>query len=55
MACKLYYKNGNQTVQVGTFPNRRKAEAFWGLVRPRLESKYGTTLEPIYVDIKGRG
>lgn len=55
MACKLYYKDGIQMIQVGTFPNRKKAEAFWGLVRPRLEAKVGAELEPIYVEVKGRG
>ena len=56
MACKLYYKYGSNSYQLGTFRNREKAENFWTAVKELLEAKLGTGLEPIYVETgKGRG
>lgn len=56
MACKLYYKCNGADYQVGTFQNRKKAEAFWNLVKGRLIDRHGADVEPIYVETgKGRG
>lgn len=54
MACKLYYKHGKSTFQLGTFRNRQKAEEFWYFIHERLYDKLGH-VEPIYVETgKGR-
>lgn len=50
MACKLYYKYGPCTFQLGTFRNRKKAEEFWYFIREALMDKLGSGLEPIYVE-----
>lgn len=56
MACKLYYKYGAASYQLGTFRNREKAEYFWSAVKELLEAKLGSSIEPIYVETgKRRG
>lgn len=56
MACKLYYKAGDEDFLVGTFRNREKAERFWEALKTSLAAKLGMKVTPIYVETgKGRG
>lgn len=52
--CNLYYKYGSSQYRVGSFRNRQKAEYFWQSLRPILEDKLGTGIEPIFVET-GKG
>ena len=54
--CNLCYKYGTKYYKLGTFQNQAKAKLFWTAIKPRLEDKLGTGLQPVYVETKkGRG
>ena len=56
MACKLYCKHKDGERALGAFANQKKAEAFWGLFKKRLEELHGKDIQPIYVQTgKGSG
>ena len=50
--CNLCYKYGTQYYKIGTFLNQAKAELFWTAIRPILENKLGTSLQPVYVETR---
>ena len=54
MACKLYCKHRTGNEPIGTFSNRQKAEEFWNAIWWNLATRYGSTIEPIYVET-GKG
>ena len=51
---KLYCKHKDGERDLGAFTNQKKAEAFWGLFKKKLQEQYGKDIEPIYVK-RGKG
>ena len=53
---KLYCQHKGGDRYLGAYKDQRTAEAFWGLMKPRLRELHGPEIKPVYVDTKkGRG
>lgn len=49
-ACKLYIRFGGLDTYLGCFRNKEKVEEHYRIIRPKLETQYGTGVVPIYVE-----